>query len=173
MNGIQEGVFQHSNAVPHTTFVIQNALQCVDILPWRANEHIFLVWSTYWTTFYDNSASSKASINPALTDIRDCTTQCIYVCMLSFKFLVITPVINVQSLQIWNIYSLAFDHETFNRLHMLLRQMSLSKKFHYYTVYIFLVLVYVSHQFIYDIMCSNNYREKYNIKDKVNYIKNE
>ncbi|GBM59498.1 hypothetical protein AVEN_70474-1 [Araneus ventricosus] len=96
------GVFQQDNARPHTAVVTQYAIQSVDMLPWPARspdlspiEH---VWDIIGRQL--QSHPQLALIVPVLTDQVQLHPTNWLVCMLAFKVLVVTPVINVPAFHI-------------------------------------------------------------------------
>ncbi|GBN16305.1 hypothetical protein AVEN_221883-1 [Araneus ventricosus] len=116
MNSIQGGVFQQDNVRPHTAVVTQNTLQSVDMLPWPARSPDLSPIDHAWDIIERQLQRhpQTALTVPVLTDqvqqvwnsipktdiqhLYD--RQCMHVCMLAFKLLAITPVINVPEFHI-------------------------------------------------------------------------
>ncbi|GBO08347.1 hypothetical protein AVEN_229903-1 [Araneus ventricosus] len=115
MNSIQGGVFQQNNACPYTTVVTQHDLQSVDMLPWPARspdlspiEHVWDIIGRQLQRHPQPALTAPVLTDQVQqawnsipqTDIWHLTTQCMHVCMLAFKILVVTPVINVPAFHI-------------------------------------------------------------------------
>lgn len=127
MNNIQGDVSPR----PHTIVVTQHALQSVDMLLGLLDYQMFLQSSTYGTSLDDKSIVIHNLHQPSLYWPTKCnthgtvshkltfgirTTQFIHVCMLTFKILVVTPVINVSAFHIWNGFSRVYTYHDLETL---------------------------------------------------------
>ncbi|GBN74320.1 Transposable element Tc1 transposase [Araneus ventricosus] len=114
MNSIQRGVFQQDKARPHTVVVTQHALQSVYMLPWPARSPYLSPMQNVWVIIMRQLQRhpQPALTVPVLTDQVQQTWNSVpqtdiqhafrqlTCCMLSFKILAVTPVINVSAFHI-------------------------------------------------------------------------